>query len=167
MVIAMARGASGSALETQFDEFLFASVGEDRNEPLSVLSALARLDVDPWQMAATLAQLPRATAVQRLAALFAGLPEASLDRDALAARLLAFLPKKPASPVAAPRTSAPVPQVNAPTARLVLIYIVSLAVMLGVQALVRSHQPPPRTATAQAPAAGAVLASPRRSSAGQ
>jgi hypothetical protein len=90
----MARGTSGSALGSQFDDFLFASVRDDRNGPLSVLSALARLDVDPWQMAATLAQLPRAAAVQRLASLFAGLPDGLENRDAVAARLVAFLPNQ-------------------------------------------------------------------------
>jgi hypothetical protein len=37
---------------SEYDDFLFASMGEDRNGlPLSVLSALARLDVDPWEEA--------------------------------------------------------------------------------------------------------------------
>jgi len=34
---------------------------------VSVLSGLARSDVDPWQEAATLAELPGETATQRLA----------------------------------------------------------------------------------------------------
>jgi hypothetical protein len=45
-------------------------------------------------MAATLAQLPRAAAVQRLASLFAGLPDGLENRDAVAARLVAFLPNQ-------------------------------------------------------------------------
>jgi hypothetical protein len=50
---------------SEFDEFLGASICEDRNGTgLSVLSALARLDVDPWIEATSLAlcrgkQLPR------------------------------------------------------------------------------------------------------------
>ena len=33
----------------QFDQFLYASGGDDANGmPLTVLSALARMDVDPW-----------------------------------------------------------------------------------------------------------------------
>jgi hypothetical protein len=36
----------------EFDNFLYASIGADRNGmPLSVLSALARLDLDPWEEA--------------------------------------------------------------------------------------------------------------------
>jgi hypothetical protein len=63
------------SLRREFDAFLFASVGEDRDDmPLSVLSALARLDVDPRQEAAQLALLPVKTATQRLASLIAALP---------------------------------------------------------------------------------------------
>ena len=63
---------------------------------LSVLSALARLDIDPWQEAAKLARLPGETATQRLAALIAELPdEPSADPDpvTIAARLIALLPR--------------------------------------------------------------------------
>jgi hypothetical protein len=42
--------------------------------PLSVLSALARLNLDPWHEAAELSDLPKDTAAQRLAALIALLP---------------------------------------------------------------------------------------------
>jgi len=60
--------ASVSLLNPEFDDFLFASIGEDRNGMLlSVLSAMARLDVDPWQEAAKLAGLPGQAATQRLA----------------------------------------------------------------------------------------------------
>jgi len=56
----MSSSASVSVLGTEFDDFLFAPIGEDRNDmPLSVLSALARLDIDPWQEADKLARLPR------------------------------------------------------------------------------------------------------------
>jgi hypothetical protein len=41
---------------------------------LSVLSALARLNVDPWAEAARLSALPKYMAAQRLASLFARLP---------------------------------------------------------------------------------------------
>jgi hypothetical protein len=40
-------------LGPEFENFLFAPIGEDSNGMvLSVLSALARLDIDPWQEAA-------------------------------------------------------------------------------------------------------------------
>ena len=72
----MSRSASVSVLGTGFDDFLFAPIVEDRNDmPLSVLSALARLDIDPWQEADKLARLPGETATQRLASLIAALPD--------------------------------------------------------------------------------------------
>ncbi len=64
---------------------------------LSVLSALARLDLDPWQEAAKLAGLPGETAVQKLASMIVaqpGIPSAHLDPGATAARLTALLPRK-------------------------------------------------------------------------
>ena len=61
---------------SEFNNFLFASIGEDRNGMLvSVLSGLARSDVDPWQEAAKLAQLPGETATRELAALIGALPD--------------------------------------------------------------------------------------------
>ena len=41
---------------------------------LSVLSALARLDLDPWREAAELARMPQQTARQRLTFLIEALP---------------------------------------------------------------------------------------------
>lgn len=57
-----------SDLESQYDAFLFASLSETDEVTLSVLSLLARQDVDPWQEAARLTQLPKAQATNSLAA---------------------------------------------------------------------------------------------------
>src|SRR5665213_735242 len=54
-------------IDSQFDRFLFTPLYQDRETPLSVLSALARQDVDAWQEAARLAQLPKDHAVNSLA----------------------------------------------------------------------------------------------------
>src|SRR5271155_373945 len=90
--------SSLSVLGSEFDDFLFAPIGDDRNDmPLSVLSALARLDIDPWLEAAELARLPRETATQRLASSIAALPEgpsAHLEHGTIAARLIALLPRQ-------------------------------------------------------------------------
>jgi hypothetical protein len=82
-------------LESQYDAFLFASVCETDEMTLSVLSVLARHDVDPWQEAARLAQLARDQAVNSLASKIWksdserwSAPEASI----LAARLIELLP---------------------------------------------------------------------------
>jgi len=53
----MARCTSISPLGSEFGIFLFAPIGKDRDGMLlSVVSALARLDVDPWQEADELAE---------------------------------------------------------------------------------------------------------------
>jgi hypothetical protein len=60
---------------TELDPFLFAPIGEERNGMLlSVLSALARLDMDPWQEAATLTIMPTEDATARLTCLLSSLP---------------------------------------------------------------------------------------------
>ena len=56
-----------SNLGATFNDFLFATVCKDRNDmPLSVVSALARLDLDPWTEAAELARMPADGAARRL-----------------------------------------------------------------------------------------------------
>jgi hypothetical protein len=104
----MMRSASVSRLGSEFDDFLFARIGEDRNDmPLSVLSVLARLDVDPWQEAATLTRLPEETAAQRLASLIAALPDgplAHLDPGTIAARLITLLPRRARSNIPSRKT---------------------------------------------------------------
>ena len=60
---------------SQFDHFLHATIGRERNGmDLSVLSLLARVGHDPWAEAARLAGLPRAAAADSLAATMACLP---------------------------------------------------------------------------------------------
>ena len=56
-----------SPINPELERFLFAPLHENGETPLSVLSALARQDIDPWQEAARLAQLPKDHAVNSLA----------------------------------------------------------------------------------------------------
>ena len=66
----MTHAALSPLIGSEFDEFLGASIGEDRNGMgLTILSARARLDVDPWEEATSLARMPRNAAVVRLKAL--------------------------------------------------------------------------------------------------
>jgi hypothetical protein len=78
----------------EFDDFLFAPLGEERNGMrLSVISALSRLEVDPWQEAASLAELPGKVATERLASLITLMPDEPSphrDPDVIAARLVAL-----------------------------------------------------------------------------
>jgi hypothetical protein len=83
-------------LGCEFDRFLYASVGDDNNGmPLTVLSALARMDVDAWEEASKLTQLPQESAVTQLASLLGGIrhaPVAGLDPARIAGPLIALLP---------------------------------------------------------------------------
>jgi hypothetical protein len=96
-VIKMASTATILSLGTEFDAFLFAPIGEEENGmPLSVLSALARLDLDPWREAAELAHLPQESADRRFASLIEALPNrplAGLEAKTISARLVALLPR--------------------------------------------------------------------------
>jgi hypothetical protein len=83
----------------EMDSFLFASVGEEVNGiPLSVLSALARLGLDPRAEAARLSHLTSKAATNRLARLFRRLPDrpwTSQDIRKIASRLVKLLPAAP------------------------------------------------------------------------
>jgi hypothetical protein len=78
--------------------FLFAEVGvEVSGMNLSVLSTLARLEMDPWQEAGRLAHLPRLAAVEGLARIIALMPASiwSLpDATIIAERLVLLLPAR-------------------------------------------------------------------------
>lgn len=79
-----------------FNPFLFALIGEERNGmSLSVMSALARLEMDPWQEAARLSELPKEQAAASLVRLIRRLPACrwdEADTRKIAGRLIEFLP---------------------------------------------------------------------------
>ena len=85
----------------EMDLFLFASVGEEVNGiPLSVLSALARLGVDPRDEATRLSHLTSKMAASQLARMFARLPDrtwTSPEIREIASRLVELLPAPPKS----------------------------------------------------------------------
>jgi hypothetical protein len=145
---------------SEFDDFLFAPIGDEKNGmSLSVLSALARLDVDPWQEAATLARMPRETATDRMAKFFSALPErpsALRDPEAVAARLIALLPRQGNSKVPPRTTSA---GGNVATKSRIVVFVVVMTFLLGTQFLMRSHQPLAQADNARAPASSIVSSS--------
>ena len=109
----MALGAQFSLIHSEFNAFLFASLGEEKNgSELTVLSALTRLGFDPWREAARLSRLPKDAAARALATTIALLPEAeewASDARAIAARLVERLPGRnpaPASPIGRPSSGA-------------------------------------------------------------
>ena len=84
-----------SRLESQYDAFLFASLSETDEMTLSVLSVLARQDVDPWQEAARLTRLSREQAINSLASrIWKSDSErwSSSEASILAVRLIGLLP---------------------------------------------------------------------------
>jgi hypothetical protein len=106
---------SVSFCEPEFGDFLYAPIAEGEHEVyLTVLSALSRLGLDPWIVAGVLSALPKAVAVERLAALITQLPGGSwtnADAYGVAHRLIGLLPRNsdgvaPAKPAGAARPSA-------------------------------------------------------------
>ena len=153
--------SSASKLSATFNDFLFATVCEQRNEmPLSVISALARLDLDPWAEAAELARLPAEGAARRLTSLLAGVvddPPAQPDRATIAARLVTLLPAltKPGVPSHGQSTRA----LTVPQSRAIrIMWLACLASMamsvllanLAPGASASGPAPPPATASASA-----------------
>jgi hypothetical protein len=157
-VIDMSRAASVSHLGAEFDAFLFAPIGEEPSGMLlSVVSALARLDVDPWQEAGNLARSPVEAATQRLASLIAALPEASgarWDPRAIASRLIGLLPHlagPQGSTIPPPGASA----TNKPST--MLIWTIVMVLLMSFQWIAASHQQPPAPGTdASAPISSTV-----------
>lgn len=86
----------------RYTHFLFTVVGSERRgtqnsgEDITVLTALERLGIDPWQEAARLSVLPRAEAAESLAATFVNLPDtrwAAGDATGAARRIINTLPE--------------------------------------------------------------------------
>ena len=154
--------ASIAPLGSEFNDFLFSQVGEDRNGmPLSVVSVLARMDLDPWVEAANLADLPAETAVRKLASWLDALSDPALkptSPDTRAVRLIALLPRRaaPRSPSSVVRTGAVAaarPQTPIKTILLLTIYLV---LSLGIQLFVARREPPAPPEILHAPATAIV-----------
>jgi len=90
---------------SDLEGFLSEPIWEEKNGcMLSILSAFARLGIDPWQEAARLAAMPREAAAAALAKLLTGLPSPSPeppDHSEIARNLVQVLPKSAAPPRAA------------------------------------------------------------------
>ena len=84
-------------LRPDLDRFLFATVGDEiEGVPLSVISALTRLGLDPWQEAGRLSSLSNREAVEQLARLIAelGLFRSLSEAREIADRLIQLLPRR-------------------------------------------------------------------------
>ena len=144
----MALATATSAIESRFETFLYAEVREDPGgAPLTVLSILARLDIDPWEEAARLAQLPGEVAAQALAGLISTLPKGSAtppDSGTIATRLITLLPHPPEREIAAQRVLSVGPRVSRIPTRAIavaraVLYLLVVALLLVGQRVVVSH----------------------------
>ena len=158
----MASAISPFFRDPSFDPFLFAEIGEERNGMLlSVLSALARLDLDPWREAANLSGLPAPAATERLTSLLSSLPSSQLEAPAAAAitRLVGLLPK-----AARYEARSPGPAVVAKSNMswaMVVYFIAAFAMMCAAQFAERREINAP-TAGGASPAATAPVPGPAK-----
>jgi hypothetical protein len=97
----MALRSEYSLAHSEFNEFLFAFVGEEKSGiQLTVLSALARLGFDPWAEAARLSGLSKEAATSALSIAIAKLPEGdwkASESQSIALRLVNCLPRRGSS----------------------------------------------------------------------
>jgi hypothetical protein len=131
-------------LATDFNAFLFASIGAGQSgEPVSVVSALARLDLDPWEEAERLSCLPGAAAAEQLSMLIARLADIAgsfEERQKTAKRLVGLLPNRKLGKIlyrAAPKGEM---TVFSPLA-IASVFLIAVAILLGGQLLVHLAQP--------------------------
>jgi hypothetical protein len=158
LVFEMTRPVLVTSLGSEFDNFLFAPIREDGNGMLlSVISALARLGLDPWEEATNLAALPGEVATKRLVSLMVALPggpSAHQDAGAIAARLNALLPRRAGSNIASRKALRGDEVTKLRTG--IFMYAVFIVVMLATQGVVASHQHPAQVDNVHAPAASVV-----------
>jgi hypothetical protein len=158
----MTRTASIPPLGSEFDDFLFALVGEDRNGmPLSVVSVLARLELDPWVEAASLADLPTETAARKLAAWLDALPDLTLKPagpDTRAACLIALLPRRKTFKSPPPLAGTGTVAAARPRGALIKVILVAIYMILslGIQFFIARREAPVGPELIHAPASAIV-----------
>jgi hypothetical protein len=112
----------------EYQEFLFAPLGDDRNgTPLAVASIMGRMSLDPWNEAASLAALPADAAVRRLALLIEAMPNRPLQHQESATLAAGLIKLLPARPTPAARGRAPLAGAGATKSRRPLTYLIWFA----------------------------------------
>jgi hypothetical protein len=144
-----------SPLGSEFDNFLFTALGEDGNGlSVTVVSLLARLNLDPWQEAGTLAALSAQAATKRLASSLDTLTDQNLRRgnsEARVQRLLALLPARVSTPVQPTVTSAGTITVTDAGKRIgIIVFITSAIFLVGSQLFATRPDPSIQPAEPQA-----------------
>jgi hypothetical protein len=138
-----------ATLRTDFDEFLYSPIAADANGmPLTLLSALARLGVDPWEEAASIASLSRESALQKLGSVLASVPNGpapGADTETVATHLVTLLHRQPQRQAGRPENPSP-GATAAPSkgARRALYYIAALLFLIvGQWAVLLWHEQNP------------------------
>jgi hypothetical protein len=148
----------GWGLTSRYDDFLFAAIGEEANGMrLSVLSALVRMNVDPWEEATRLATMPKAVAQQTLISRLDLIPDrdwSPSEAKVIAARLVQLLPQAREG-VANTATEAAA-QVRA---QRTTYWLVWLGVAMAISFLAPRYQAP-KDVNVSTPVSGATATSP-------
>ena len=128
---------SVSSFTSRYNHFLFAPICEEANGMrLSVLSALARMDVDPWEEATRLAAMPKAIAERTLVSTVGrvlGKSRNPSEMEVIAARLVHLLPQPGQGVAIAPTETARVGTQRA-------YWLVWLGFALAISLLSPRHQ---------------------------
>jgi hypothetical protein len=153
-----------STLNASYEDFLFALVCEDANGMrLSVISALARTNVDPWLEATRLAAMPKAMAEKTLLSildLVSGRSWKSPEAGVIVARLIRLLPQSSeAATVARTGTGNAAPGIakvlNLQKHQGLLWVITALAILLASSFLMPHHPAATSSTLAVTPESGA------------
>jgi hypothetical protein len=154
----MAGFSAGFNTGSEFDGFLFATIGVDRSGmSVTVLSAMARSDLDPWQEAARLAELPGATAVESLTSSLGASPDwawAHPEARAVATRLIALLPRRVTINVGSNQATPGLAALM--KSRPWWIYVAFMSFMLGSQLIVSARMASPAVDPSHASAGNTV-----------
>ena len=133
----MANRPSVYSFTSRYDHFLFAPICEEANGmQLSVLSALARMDVDPWEEATRLAAMPKAIAERTLVSILnrvLGKSWNPSETEVVAARLVQLLPQRGEGVTIPPAASAKIGTQQT-------YWLVWLGVALAISLLSPRHQ---------------------------
>lgn len=125
----------------EFNDFLYAPIYVEKNGmPLTVLSALARHNVDPWHEAAQLVILPERSAILRLTSLILALPDTPdmpFNIEAIIVHLIKLLPRH-GSPLLTPVNTVTT-IIRIKNSSLLMLFVVFILLILSMQLISRNH----------------------------
>jgi hypothetical protein len=135
-------------LGPEYNKFLFATAAEINGNAVTVLSALARQDLDPWAEAAALARMPSALAILRLTRLLepAGAATTQAQVRRTATKLIALLPAAAITDIPAHLATGGAAIANARPILILLLFF--MGVMLSIQCIAHFSRAPDHAAPA-------------------